>query len=81
MILKLKTTFISYYIKKNLKIPKTLSESVNQRSDNTMSAKRHRTNNDLQNTTQNTKDRATQTQLKSEGEPWVLRKGKQFRLH
>ena len=30
--------------------------------------KRHRTNNDLQNTTQNTKDRATQTQLESEGE-------------
>ena len=68
MILKLKTTFISYYIKNSLKIPKTLSESVNQRSDNTMAAKRHRTNNDLQNTTQNTKDRATQTQLESEGE-------------
>ena len=35
-------------VKKSLKIPKNLSESVNRRTDNTM-AKRKGTNNDLQN--------------------------------
>ena len=40
--------------KKSLKIPKGLSEAVNQRrTDNTMAK---RTNNDLQNTTQKTRD-------------------------
>jgi ElaB/YqjD/DUF883 family membrane-anchored ribosome-binding protein len=46
--------------KKSLKIP----ESVNLRTDNTM-AKIKRTNNDLQNITQKTEDRATQTPLKT----------------
>ena len=41
---------------------------------NTM-AKRKRTNNDLQNTTQKTKDWATRTQLKTEAWTRVLRKG------
>ena len=36
------------------------SEAVNRSTDNTM-AKRKRANNDLQNTTQKTKDLATQT--------------------
>jgi len=49
---------------KSLKIPTGLLESVNQkRTANTMS-KWKRTNNDLQNITQKTKDRATRTQLK-----------------
>jgi hypothetical protein len=49
--------------KKSLKISNGQSESVNQkRTDNTM-AKRKRSNNDLQNTTQKTKDRATRTPL------------------
>ena len=51
-----------------MKIPKGLSESVNQRRiDNTMN-KRKRTNNNLVNTTQTTKDRVIQTPLKTEGE-------------
>ena len=41
--------------------------SVNRRSDNTMT-KRKSTNNDLQNTTQKTKDRVTQIPLKTVGE-------------
>jgi hypothetical protein len=41
-----------------LKIPMEKSEVVNRRKDTTMT-KRKRTNNDLQNTTQETKDRAT----------------------
>jgi hypothetical protein len=40
--------------KKSLKIPKGLSESVNQRTDNTMD--KNPKNNDLQNTTQKTND-------------------------
>jgi hypothetical protein len=40
-------------------------KSINRRTDNTM-AKRKRTNNDLQNTTQKTKDRATKTGHQSE---------------
>jgi hypothetical protein len=46
--------------KKSLNIPRGKSESVIQRTDNTM-AKIKRPNTDLQNTTQKTKDRATQT--------------------
>jgi len=41
-------------------------------------AKRKRTKNDLQNTTQKTKDRVKRTPLKTRSEP---RKGKQFLLH
>jgi hypothetical protein len=41
--------------KKSLKISKGLLETVSQRTDNTVT-KRKRTNNDLQNTTQKTKD-------------------------
>ena len=49
-------------LEKSLKIPKGLSESVNQRrTDNTM-AKKKDTNNDLQNITHKTKDRVTRTQ-------------------
>jgi predicted translin family RNA/ssDNA-binding protein len=44
--------------KKSLKIPEWISEAVIRRTDNTM-AKIKRTNNDVQNTTQKTKDRAT----------------------
>jgi lipopolysaccharide export LptBFGC system permease protein LptF len=50
--------------KKSLNIPRGKSESVIQRTDNTM-AKIKRPNTDLQNTTQKTKDRATQTPLKT----------------
>ena len=39
----------------NLKIPKGVIRAVNRRADNTM-AKIKRTNNDLQNTTQKTKE-------------------------
>ena len=46
--------------KKSLKIPKELSESVNQRTDNTMGKKTQK-NNDLQNTTQKTNDQAPWT--------------------
>ena len=49
-------TIIKIFVKKRLKIPKGQSEAVNRRkTDNTM-VKRKRTNNDLQNTTQKTKD-------------------------
>ena len=42
------------------------SDAVNQRRDNTMAKKRHkRTNNNLQNITQKTKDRSTRTTLKT----------------
>jgi hypothetical protein len=47
-------------VKKSLKISKRLSESVKQRTDNTM-GKRKRTNNDLQSITHKTKDQVTQT--------------------
>ena len=51
--------------KKSPKIPKAQPESpTNRRTDNTM-AKRKWTNDDLQNTTQKTKDRATRTPLKT----------------
>jgi hypothetical protein len=42
--------------KKSLKIPKELSESINQRTDNTIDKKKQ--NNDLQITTQKTNDLA-----------------------
>ena len=48
--------------KKSLKIPKGLSESVNQRTDNTM--KKKQKNKDLQNTTQKTNDQAPWTPQK-----------------
>ena len=49
-------TIIKIFVKERLKIPKGQSEAVNRRkTDNTM-VKRKRTNNDLQNTTQKTKD-------------------------
>ena len=60
------------YHMKSLKIPKGQSESVNRRrTDNTMTI---RINNDLQNATQKTKYRATQTPLKP-GVNSGLRKG------
>ena len=40
-----------------------------------------RTNSDLQNSTQKTKDRPTRTPLKSGGGDQVLRKGEQFLLY
>jgi hypothetical protein len=49
--------------KKSLKIPKGLSESVNRRTDNTMDKKKLQ-NNDLQNTTQKTNDKAPWTSQK-----------------
>jgi hypothetical protein len=51
--------------KKSLKIPKGESESVDQRINITMAK---RTNNDLQNISQNTKDRVTRSTLKTGGE-------------
>jgi hypothetical protein len=53
--------FLTMTCKKSLKIPKSYSEAVNRKkTDKTMTKK---TNNNLQNTTQKTKDRATQTLL------------------
>ena len=51
--------------KKSLKIPKEQSESVNRRRTHNTMAKR--TNNDIQNITQKTKDRTTRTPLKTGG--------------
>jgi hypothetical protein len=68
-------------IKKSLKIPKGKSQVVKRIwTDKTMVQKDKRTNNDLQNITQETKERATRTPVKSR---WtqVLRKGKQLLLH
>ena len=59
-----------------LKIPKWWQRMT----DNTM-AKRTRTNNDLQNIIQKTKDRSTQTTLKTRGAFRCSRRGKQFLLH
>jgi hypothetical protein len=44
----------------------------NQRRTNNTVAKRKRTNNDLQNNSQKTKDQATQTPLKIGGELWKI---------
>ena len=57
--------------KKNLKIRKGHSESVNRtRPDNTGQKKKDKgTNNNLQNTTHKTKDRVTRSPLKTGGEP------------
>jgi hypothetical protein len=54
--------------KKSLKIPKGKSEAVKRRRTDTTMAKRKRTNNDLQNITQKSKDQAKQTPLKTGGE-------------
>jgi hypothetical protein len=56
---------------------------VNRRTDNTMAKRKmnKRTNNDLQNITQKTKDWATWTLLKPWGWTQVLLKGRQFLLH
>jgi hypothetical protein len=53
--------------KKSLKIPKGLSETLNRRTDITMATNKmdKRTNNDLENTTQKTKDRTTRTPPKT----------------
>jgi len=66
-------TFTLYVIKyktigkNSLKIPKEKLKVVNWRIDNTMAKRKRpkRTNNDLQNTKQKTKDRATWTPLKT----------------
>jgi hypothetical protein len=55
----------TFCAKKSLTIPKGLSESVNRRRTDNAMAKRKSTNNDLQKTTQKTKDRATRTPLKT----------------
>jgi hypothetical protein len=54
--------------RKGLKIAKGKSEAVNRRTDNTMAKRKldQRTNNDLQNITQKTKNRVTRTLLKPE---------------
>jgi hypothetical protein len=49
-------------------------EAVSRRTDNT-TTKRNRTNNDLQNTTQKTKDRTPLTNIKTPRYTEVLRKG------
>ena len=54
--------------KKSLKIPKGKSEAVKRRRTDITMAKRKRTNNDLQNITQKSKDQAKQTPLKTGGE-------------
>ena len=79
------TVYNAYYYEKSRKLPQGSSSSVNRRtkqnnglkekkskSDNIM-AIRKRTNNDLQYTTQKTKDRATQILLKIEDETQVFR--------
>ena len=57
-------------IKKSLKISKGYSESVNRRTDNTMTERKtdKGTNNDLQNIRRKTKDRVARTPLKTWGE-------------
>jgi hypothetical protein len=52
--------------KKNLKIPKGSETVIRRKTDNTMATKK-RTNHNLQNITQKTKDRATRTPLKISG--------------
>jgi len=53
---------------KSMKITKGLSEAVNRKSTYNTMARWKRTNNDLQNIAQKTKDRATRTSLKTGGE-------------
>ena len=63
---------VSSFSKKSLKISKGKSKFVYRRTDNTI-VKRKRANNDLQNTTQKIRDRATQTPLNTGVEfssPW-----------
>ena len=59
---------------KVLKITKRESESVNRRMTGNTMTKRKRTNTDLQNTTQKTKDRATGGELRCSG------KGRQYMI-
>jgi hypothetical protein len=60
---------LSNMIKKSLKIPNGLSDSVNRkRRDNTIAQKKkktRRTNNDLQDITHKSKDRITRTPFKA----------------
>ena len=66
MYIPLEAAYINM-LKKSLNISKVLSETVNRRkTDNTMvkTKKDKRTNNDLQSTTQKTKDRPARTSLK-----------------
>jgi len=51
------------------------------RQHNGQKKKDKKTNNNLQNTEQKTKDRATRTPLKTSELTQVLRKGMQFLLH
>ena len=53
-----------------MKIPKGQSETVNRRTDNTMTKRKKdkRTNNDIQNTTQKTNDRSTRIPINTGGE-------------
>ena len=57
---------------------KNRSHKAKNRQCNDQTIKNKRTNNNLQNTTQKTKDRATRTPLRSEGE---LQIDNQFLLH
>jgi len=60
----LSVIFLYICRKKSLKIPQGKLESVNRRQHNGQKKKDKVINNDLQNTTQKNKDRATQTPLK-----------------
>ena len=54
---------------KSLKIQKGYSQSINRiRTGNAIAKQKKKTNNDLQNTTQKTKERAQRASLKIEGE-------------
>jgi 3'-phosphoadenosine 5'-phosphosulfate sulfotransferase len=55
MVTGKRQTMIYKTLHRKLKIPNVESEAVNQRTDNTMTTGK-RTNNDLQNITQKTKD-------------------------
>ena len=57
--------FNAHTCRKSLKLPKGYSKAVNRRRPDNAMAKR--TNNDLQNTTQKTKDQATGTPLTTRG--------------
>ena len=58
MIRSGKKKYVYMSDKNSLKTPKMQSESANRRTDNTMARRerKERTNNELQNTTQKTKD-------------------------
>jgi len=59
---------LAKWFKKSLKIPKGYSEAENRRTIDNKITYRQRTNNYLQNTTQEAKDWVTQTPLKAEDE-------------